>query len=259
MRKTSNRRPVKNRAIIEALVPQPKHLYVTLACCGSVVRVDHYDLAADHYAACIQGMFANQKISHTHRIDRDPEAGPYIRDTDVRRPRRFPVAMPEPLVRIRLSPNTRGLGFAVQPWAAAINTLAEVASVYTLSTTAEEELCNARNLVNTRTSHQRSNARSAAGNVRPAGPTVTAKAAGCSMSFVMLETEPTELERRNSVDDPYDTTIEQPSVDDVLEEGRDVAPDDISLPVDTGNWGPVCTDQRCVHWRLQHRYPCEIS
>lgn len=235
-----HRNRVRDKAIIEALVPQPKQLWLTLACCGSAVRIDHYPMAALHWSRCLQGYLTNRKLPHTRRLDR--EAGPYTRDTEIRRPRRQPVRCPEPLVRIPLKRgNPTGMSFVIKPW----NTAVEILSA---TTGLELSSCTAKTQPSTTGCRPQSGVQNVGGNVNVDGVNVIVGAAPSSMpprtSWVLLEADSPIRRRMDSID---------------AQEDRQEEHDDITLIVAGGDWGPVCRDQRCAHWRLQHRYPCEIG
>lgn len=232
-----HRNRVRDKAIIAALVPT-KHLWVSLACCGAAVRVDHWPRAAWHWGRCVSSMQADAgRIRHSERISW--HAGPYTRDEF--RPRRSNVRCPKPLVRIPLKRgNPTGMSFVIKPWSTAVQILS--------ATTGLELACGASAQLNTNKYPARRGALRAGESVNVAGVNVIVGAAPSSMpprtSWVLLE-----------ADSPIRRAVD--SID--AQEDRQEEHDDITLIVASGDWGPVCRDQRCAHWRLQHRYPCEIG
>ncbi|MDV3127592.1 hypothetical protein M1247_21885 [Mycobacterium sp. 21AC1] len=252
VRKASNRHPVKDRAIIAALVPQPTSLYFRLACCGQTVDVNHAAAAALHWGRCVSSMQGDSgKIPHSTRIDRDPEAGPYIRDTTIRRTRRRNVRCGEPRVLVPLVPNPKGgMSFAIRPWSVAMSILAGFGHVLDTSATRypKEEPCDAPSLTCTRTSRVRSTAPSAVENGKRNGASATVTPGHCSTVWLTMAAEPRRsLRRRRNMAEP--DQWDEPSVDDVLEEARHEEHDDIGLVLDDGKaYGPLCDEPACM-WR----------
>ncbi|WP_286212633.1 hypothetical protein [Mycolicibacterium mageritense] len=216
------------------------------------MRVDHQRAAQAHWSACIAGMAADcGKTRRTTRIDRDPDAGPYARSVDERRPRRWLPQDAMPWVRITLAPNPKGLDFISRPWFAAVQLLCA-------TTDLKGSECIAKNQATPviRTSRPRNGAQPARESVPASTVNGTARRERCSTpttAWVMLPDQPTKRECRIIRDEHGHNNI-----DAVLEVDRADDHDDLLTLDDGSDWGPTCTDERCTMWRLQHRYPCEI-